>query len=551
MKKILALLTALLLTAALAAPSALAFSFTDIPENSSLKSEVEKSVSDGLMNGYSAVRFGYSDTITRAQFAAVLVRMMGWKQVTPTAASYSDVPPAHTWYATIETAVSHDVTDAGGSFRPSAAITRAEMSEMLVRALGLKGAAALMEKSLSAGKITQPFTDVSGSGAAYITVAYEVGMTKGTSASTFAPNATATRAQAAAMLVRIYEKLHQNISWSHGFYAISSHSQLSLAKSLSAVSAGWGRMIWDGSKAVLSTTSASGNEFAIPSGYSEVTDYLQSADIPLNLSVYMDTSEDVAGLLDSADGRAQAVEQITNELTVSYKAIGKNPYSGVTIDFEGLRSSQKSNFNAFLTALAAQVKALNKTLYVCVSPVLTTGSYYDGYDYRTIGSLADRVILMAYDYDAHDLSSYVGTEYYKTAASAPLDQIYMSLLAITDADTGVQDLSKVALGYSAKSVAWKIDSAGKLLSGTPIYPDNATVAKRLGQSGTTLGWSSAYQLPYAIYTADDGGRYFLWYENETACESALNAAKLLGISGVSLWRLGIIPDSSLWSWSFF
>ena len=67
---------------------------------------------------------------------------------------------------------------------------------------------------------------------------------------------------------------------------------------------------------------------------------------------------------------------------------------------------------------------MDKTLYVCVSPVLLSGSYYDGYDYSSIGALADEVILMAYDYEARDMSDFVGTEYYKTAATVPLDQVF-------------------------------------------------------------------------------------------------------------------------------
>ena len=66
-----------------------------------------------------------------------------------------------------------------------------------MRALGLKEAAAIAEK-----KNTLPFTDVK-SGKGYISIAYTIGMTNGTSATTFSPDATATRGQAAAMLVRI------------------------------------------------------------------------------------------------------------------------------------------------------------------------------------------------------------------------------------------------------------------------------------------------------------------------------------------------------------
>lgn len=529
-----------------------AFAYSDVPQSSALKSEVEAATRYGLMNGYTDGTFGYADSMTRAQFATVIVRMFGWETKAAASSSFSDVSAQSYYLPYIEAAAAHDVCDTGGSFRPNAAITRAEMAEMLVRALGLKSAAALVkstwEKQPSSGSFSLPFTDVSGSSASYIYVAYSIGMTKGTTSTTFSPNASATRAQVAAMLVRIYEKMTASTDWSHAFYAISSYSQINLAGTMDAVSAGWSRMTWDGSTAKLSTTSANGNEYYVPSGYEEVTSFLKSKNIPLHLSVFMDASSSVAELLASESGRAQAVEQIMNELTVSYKTVGENPYSGVTIDFEGLRSASREDFSAFLKALSSQVKAAGKTLYVCVSPVLYTGSYYDGYDYRTIGSLADKVILMAYDYDTQDLSDYVGTEYYKTAAPAPIDQVWASLQAIADPVSGVSDLSKVALGYSAKQVAWQIDENGKLVSGTPVYPTKETVSKRLAQSDTVLGWSSTYQAPYAIYTTEDGSRYFLWYQDSTSCDVALTAAKTLGITGVSFWRLGIIPEGDVWGW---
>lgn len=110
---------------------------------------MEKAVDYGLMNGYSADTFGYSDPMTRAQFAVVLVRMMGWETVSPQTPTFSDVPAGHTWYATVETAAAHDVVDAGRGLPALGPHTRGEMAEMLVRALGLKSAAALAEKYAS------------------------------------------------------------------------------------------------------------------------------------------------------------------------------------------------------------------------------------------------------------------------------------------------------------------------------------------------------------------------------------------------------------------
>ena len=553
MKKLFCRLITLIVSVTLLSVMASA-AYQDVPADSSLADEVNQATEYGLMNGYNAATFGYSDSMTRAQFTAVLVRMMGWEAETPDTATYADVPVGHTWFREIETAAAHDVTGTGVNFRPQDPITRGEMAELLVRALGLRAAAEALNSSdipfsdaysILHGQV--PFTDLKPGCEGYVTVAYAIGMTKGTSATTFSPERTATRGQAAAMLVRIYEKLHRETDEVHGFYAISSYDQLDLAENMDTVSAGWSRMTWDGETALLATTGANNNEYAVPSGYSEVADRLGGR---LRLSVFMD-GDSAKALLASEAGRVQAVEQILQELTVSYRALGRNPYSGVTIDFEGLRSAQKADFVDFLSDLKQGLEQINKDLYVCVSPVLSAGyydgGYYDGYDYAAIGALADKVILMAYDYDTKDMSQFVGTDrYYKTAATAPISQVYLGLRAITQQ----MDASKVLLGFSCKSVGWQIGAGGKLISGTPVYPGTETAATRLAQPDTEHGWSDTYQQPYAVYTTEDGNRYFLWYQDNASVQASLNAAKLLGVTGISVWRLGNIPQGD-WNWDAF
>ena len=544
MKKYLSAVLSLALAVSITMPAAKA-AYTDVPASDVLAVEVEKATEYGLMNGYGNGLFGFKDSMTRAQFATVLSRMFSWP--TREAAYVTDsmaLDPnlQNVYWSAINSAAEHNVVDTDRPFRPNDPITRGEMAEMLVRALGLGSAAALMEKEADL-----PFTDVSDR-KGYISVAYDIGMTKGTSATTFTPDATATRAQAAAMLLRIYEKIRTDDPRIHSYYAISSYAQLDLGTQADAVTLGWSRMNWDESRALLATTSNSSYEYYIPSGYQNVVNELEAHQVKTHLGVYMDLSNDITAMLSAAEGRTQAVEQIIHELTVDYKALGRNPYSGVTIDFEGLRADQKENFTAFLTELSARLKALEKTLYVCVSPVMQSGPYYDGYDYRAIGELSDAVILMAYEYDARSLAEFTGTTYYKTTAQAPIDQVYLALRAVTDPQTGVSDPTKVILGLSNKNIAWEIDGEGKLLSALPLYPGNDTVAKRMEQTDTFFGWSAACGMPYLTYTTEDGA-YFLWYENSRSVQLKLDTARLFGVNSLSLWRLGIIPDYENWNWS--
>jgi len=539
MKRLFSGLLATALTVSLTVlPARAAGGFQDIPSGSALAGEVQKAVDYGLMGGYNGTTFGYADPMTRAQFVTVLGRMLGWAPDAQTAGegipAAMEVPAtlSETYCAAIEQAARGDVADTDQPFRPTDPITRAEMSELLVRALGLKAAAALAEQG------SLPFTDVT-AGKGYIQIATKIGMTNGTSPTTFSPDAKATRAQAAAMLVRVYERLQQEVEFVHGFYAISSYSQLGLGQGMDAVSAGWARMTWDGTSAKLQTDREGGNEYAVPDGWREVADTLTG--VPLHLSVFM-AGQELKDLLASEQGREEAAGEILTALTD-----GEIPYSGVTIDFEGLRGADRERFTAFIQELSGRMRLSSikpYQLYVCVPPVLADGVYFDGYDYAAIGALADKVILMAYDYDASDLSGFVGSEYYKTTATAPLGQVCASLYAAVEKI----EPSKLLLGFSCKNVAWKIDGSGKLLSGTPVYPGNETVAKRLAQSDTERGWSAEYRQSYAVYTTEDGGRYFLWYQDNRSVGAAMDAAKTFGVTGVSLWRLGIVPQGQDWNW---
>ncbi|MEG2008638.1 MAG: S-layer homology domain-containing protein, partial [Oscillospiraceae bacterium] len=545
MKKLISLLlSGMLIFALLPLPASASAGYKDVPVGSWAASSIEKTAQYKLMDGIGGGDFGYGAAITRAQFVTILCRMFAWESTD--APGFSDVAPTQ-WYAPyINTALAHDVVDAGKTFRPDAPILREEMAVMLVRALGYK---ALAE---SASAYSLPFTDIAAN-RGYIAIAYDIGMINGTSASTFSPSATAKREEAAAMLVRVYEKLKSKTEWLQGFYAFSSYAQREVTREMDAVTMGWSRLSYSADKgAYLNTGSANGNEWTIPQSYESIVNYLDGNGTPMNLGVYMDTSDKVAlpdgtksnaarAVLLDETLRAQAVTAITDELTRVYSAVGKNPYSGVTIDFEGLKGAElKAGLNAFLTALSAKLKPLGKALYVTVQPA-TVGEYFDGFDYRTIGELADRVILMAHDYNATSLAGFEGSSYYKTTALTPIEQVYYSLRAATDAETGVRDRSKLALALSFSSLAWQIKD-GKLISPTPATPAVSTIYKRLLQPGTVIGWSEQYQNPYATYSTEDGSEYFLWYEDARSVTAKLQLARLFGINGVSVWRIGNLPN---------
>lgn len=526
------LLSALLLLPLTTTAYAQAPAFSDLPASGWARDAVTAAYGYGLMGGLDGNTFGVGQSMSRAQFVTVLVRMFGWD----TAAEIAFTDTAGHWAErAVCAAAANGAVDAGGPFRPDDPITRREMAVMLVRALGYQNLAQ------GAENYALPFTDVSRD-RGYIAVAYDLGVISGDSPSTFSPDSSATREQAAAMLVRVYDKLHASTQWSHAFYAISSYSQIELAKSFDAVSLGWSRMTWTaGAGAALNTTAEDGNEFRVPDGYASAVRELQSAGVKLHLSVYMDAASGLADLLASPEGRGQAVEKIMEEVSRPYQDLNANPYTGVTIDFEGLRTAQRENFTQFLTSLAAALRGQNMTLYVAVMPATSDGAYYDGYDYRAIGSLADKVILMAHDYHAKNLAGFLNSTYYQNTALTPISSVYFSLRAALDPESGVEDPDKLALAVSCSSIAWETDESGLLLSETPLYPSTATIYTRL-TGGGERGWSETYHNPYLRYATPEGQHIFLWYENGRSVGEKVSLARMFGVNSVSVWRLGLIPN---------
>lgn len=212
-------LTLLTATAAAAAPR-----FTDVPASHWAAESIERCAALGILNGTGGGRFGLGEPMSRAAYALALCRLLGWELTAPEQGSYLDnQDPAAWYYSAIETARAHGaLTDESASCRPTEAITREELAKMTVRALGYATLAGILAEadeaapnadtegfaSLTAERGKNcPFADCTTS-QGYIALAYRMGILKGVSRWSFDPKSDATREQAAAVLLRVYDRLH-------------------------------------------------------------------------------------------------------------------------------------------------------------------------------------------------------------------------------------------------------------------------------------------------------------------------------------------------------
>lgn len=159
----------------------------------------------GLFNGVSSDLFDPDSAITRAMFVTVLYRMEGQPAVDQKA-GFTDVAEGSYYAAAVDWAAKNGIVNGVSetSFDPDAAITREQMAAILYRY------AAYWELDVSAEADLSAYADassVSGYAQAAMQWAVANGVINGTSATTLEPAGTATRAQAATVLVRFQNSM--------------------------------------------------------------------------------------------------------------------------------------------------------------------------------------------------------------------------------------------------------------------------------------------------------------------------------------------------------
>ncbi len=515
--------------------TAYASPYSDVPESHWAYNEIKTAGEVGFMSGMGDGTFGLGKNVKRSEFVSMLVRMFGWNSVEH--GDFLDVSGSDWYYSAVATAAANGVIDSSVEFRPNDDITREEIAVMLVRALGYDELAE--EFSNTAIQFSDVYTN-----RGYISLAYDFGIISGRTDTSFDPSGTALREEAAAMMVRCWNRYNSYTDFLHGFYAFSSYSQKEMAAKMDVVSFGWGKMEYSDEDGVfVNTTTQNGNEWNVPSGYTDIVDYLNDNNTDANLSVFMSASEsDTAEIiLSSAENRAAAVNAIIDELTVDYRQLGYNPYGGVTIDFENLRgTAMRDNYSAFLRELKGELDKIGKRLYVTVQPNMKSGAYFDGYDFKAIGETADKIILMAYDYNAKTIPQDVMESGFTTTPVTPFDEVCYTLKTIT---AQVSDRSKIVLGISMSNIGWTV-SDGEITNSRGNTYTYDEIAEMIAD-GAEVKYSEKYKNPYLIYNTD-GGQEIVWYENAQSIADKIKLANMYGIGGVSIWRLGLIPQD-IWS----
>jgi hypothetical protein len=185
-------------------------SFTDISKHWA-KTYIERMVVRKIAKGKTANEFKPEDTITRAEFTALLVRALELKDSKNAGLPFEDIGQGK-WYRTeMETAYGSKILleSDGVNFRPEIEITREDMAVLLARALKLKGLESGMAEPQIREVLARFKDENSITAGARASMAFIVDnkLMNGRTSDILEPRSNMTRAEAITMICRMLDLL--------------------------------------------------------------------------------------------------------------------------------------------------------------------------------------------------------------------------------------------------------------------------------------------------------------------------------------------------------
>lgn len=243
------------------------------------------------------------------------------------------------------------------------------------------------------------------------------------------------------------------------FYALGSFKERDIIQSMNSVAFGWSRIDSNG---VFTTEGA---EYRIPEPSGDITaDSLVSDAAASGIKPYLmvysgDGNNELTKMLSDASLRSQSITGITQE--VQDKGFG-----GVVLDYEGLgfkldKESQRKLLNDYVKELR---EALPKETALSVAVPPPNGAY-QGYDYKTLATVADDLIVMAYQYHPAGTAAQVPEPNGKVQdairltldAGVPKEKLLLGIDMSSETPSSIDDKLGLAKRYDLKGAAfWRL-----------------------------------------------------------------------------------------------
>ncbi|GAB7387010.1 hypothetical protein BSNK01_08460 [Bacillaceae bacterium] len=462
-----------------------------------------KQIASGVGNGM----FAPEKSITRAEFTAMLLRVLHLEPVRNAVPAFSDTSPTSWYYGAVHAAVNLGIVSGTGpaTFEPDKPIARQEAAVILVRAL--------KQKVKDIPSIALPYTDsrsVSSWAVPSVDAAHRLGIMRGFSGA-FRPLDPISRQEAAVVFARILN----NAGWSKQF----------ATKPVSQIQLGWiynqtvEQFKRNSEASIVNTISP---RWFFLTGPDRIMDHADPSLVAWARQSNKKVWAMVGNRFDRQATHQFLTQKALRDFLIRQLADGVKKYQldGLSIDFENLDPADRNAYSSFIADLAKELHKVGAVLSVCVPPDLGT-DWSEPYDYAALGKSADYIVLMGYD------------EHWSGAPKAG------SVSSLPWLQTGVEKLvsvvpaHKVILGLPLYTRDWSKKQGKTVSEDLTLRQQNALIHSL----NPALRWDEAAGQYVATYKKA-GVQHQIWVEDSRSLSRKYRVGASREVAGFAYWYIG-------------
>lgn len=213
--------------------------------------------------------------------------------------------------------------------------------------------------------------------------------------------------------------------------------------------------------------------------------------------------------------------KVINNLLRTMRAKG---YSGADVDFEFIKAQDRDAYSTFINRLTKALNAEGYTLSVALAPKTSAeqeGVVYEGIDYGALGSAANSVLLMTYEW---------GYTFGPPMAVAPINKVREVLdYAITEIPSEKIDMGIPNYGYDWALPFIRGESMADSIS-------NVEAVQIAIENNAPIQYDEEAASPFIEYDRD-GVSHIVWFEDVRSIKEKLELVNEYGFRGVGYWQL--------------
>lgn len=205
--------------------------------------------------------------------------------------------------------------------------------------------------------------------------------------------------------------------------------------------------------------------------------------------------------------------------------VKEKQYAGIDIDFEFILPEDKEAFINFVQKVTQRLNEEGFQTFIALAPKTYAnqpGLLYAAHDYPALGSAANRVLLMTYEW---------GYTYGPPMAVAPINNVKQVLdYAVTAIDPNKIYMGIPNYGYDFTLPYVQGESKAETLS----------VVEAVGRAksvGAKIQFDETAQTPFFTYYDKEGRQHEVWFEDARSIKAKLDQYEEYNLEGVGYWQL--------------